>query len=226
MPTKSGQSGDKESLSHLTFPKGFVAKGELTMSPPENREDRKHRHWKRTARVLGQGGVLVPRRVADSVGDRGLLLLGALFHPGLPKEDRQWVMSILTSLVVGSVGYLSARSRSKPPTAPPTHDVQHQARAELRRHRLLRLAAPARSPHGPAGAGGGDRPPDGRRADDQRQRPDRRGVHALGQVVHFYTTSRHAPEVFVKALNATPPDHVVAKLKPLPILATRLCATL
>jgi tRNA pseudouridine38-40 synthase len=33
------------------------------------------------------------------------------------------------------------------------------------------------------------------------------GVHALGQVVHFYTASRHPPEVFVKALNATlPPD--------------------
>jgi tRNA pseudouridine38-40 synthase len=33
------------------------------------------------------------------------------------------------------------------------------------------------------------------------------GVHALGQVVHFLTVSRHAPEVFVKALNATlPPD--------------------
>src|SRR5919202_6979629 len=33
------------------------------------------------------------------------------------------------------------------------------------------------------------------------------GVHALGQVVHFYTASRHPPEVFVKALNAfLPPD--------------------
>ncbi len=33
------------------------------------------------------------------------------------------------------------------------------------------------------------------------------GVHALGQVVHFYTASRHPPEVFVKALNAMlPPD--------------------
>ena len=33
------------------------------------------------------------------------------------------------------------------------------------------------------------------------------GVHALGQVVHFYTASRHAPAVFVKALNALlPPD--------------------
>jgi tRNA pseudouridine38-40 synthase len=33
------------------------------------------------------------------------------------------------------------------------------------------------------------------------------GVHALGQVVHFYTASRHAPGVFVKALNAMlPPD--------------------
>lgn len=33
------------------------------------------------------------------------------------------------------------------------------------------------------------------------------GVHALGQVVHFLTASRHPPEVFVRALNATlPPD--------------------
>ena len=33
------------------------------------------------------------------------------------------------------------------------------------------------------------------------------GVHALGQVVHFYTASRHTPDVFVKALNAMlPPD--------------------
>ena len=29
------------------------------------------------------------------------------------------------------------------------------------------------------------------------------GVHAVGQVVHFFTTSKHAPHVFVKALNAT-----------------------
>jgi tRNA pseudouridine38-40 synthase len=33
------------------------------------------------------------------------------------------------------------------------------------------------------------------------------GVHALGQVVHFYTVSKHPTEVFVKALNAIlPPD--------------------
>jgi tRNA pseudouridine38-40 synthase len=33
------------------------------------------------------------------------------------------------------------------------------------------------------------------------------GVHALGQVVQFYTSSRHEPAVFVKALNAKlPPD--------------------
>src|SRR5205823_3236202 len=31
------------------------------------------------------------------------------------------------------------------------------------------------------------------------------GVHALGQVVHFYTASHHAPEVFVRALNALLP---------------------
>ena len=33
------------------------------------------------------------------------------------------------------------------------------------------------------------------------------GVHAIGQVVHFYTASAHRPEVFRKALNAIlPPD--------------------
>jgi tRNA pseudouridine38-40 synthase len=34
------------------------------------------------------------------------------------------------------------------------------------------------------------------------------GVHALGQVVHFYTDSRHSPDVFVKALNAMLPRDV------------------
>jgi tRNA pseudouridine38-40 synthase len=34
------------------------------------------------------------------------------------------------------------------------------------------------------------------------------GVHALGQVVHFLTPSRHPPEVFVKALNALLPSDV------------------
>ncbi|MHC5543942.1 tRNA pseudouridine(38-40) synthase TruA, partial [Singulisphaera rosea] len=37
------------------------------------------------------------------------------------------------------------------------------------------------------------------------------GVHALGQVVHFYTASRHPPEVFVKALNAMLPEDVRIK---------------
>src|SRR5207253_1507916 len=34
------------------------------------------------------------------------------------------------------------------------------------------------------------------------------GVHALGQVAHFLTASRHPPEVFVKALNAMLPRDV------------------
>jgi tRNA pseudouridine38-40 synthase len=37
------------------------------------------------------------------------------------------------------------------------------------------------------------------------------GVHAIGQVVHFYTASRHPPEVFVKALNAMLPHDVRVK---------------
>jgi tRNA pseudouridine38-40 synthase len=34
------------------------------------------------------------------------------------------------------------------------------------------------------------------------------GVHAMGQVVHFLTASRHGPDVFVRALNATLPRDV------------------
>jgi tRNA pseudouridine38-40 synthase len=34
------------------------------------------------------------------------------------------------------------------------------------------------------------------------------GVHAIGQVVHFLTSSEHPPEVFVKALNAILPRDV------------------
>jgi len=37
------------------------------------------------------------------------------------------------------------------------------------------------------------------------------GVHALGQVVHFFTSSRHEPDVFVKALNAIMPADVRIK---------------
>jgi tRNA pseudouridine38-40 synthase len=37
------------------------------------------------------------------------------------------------------------------------------------------------------------------------------GVHALGQVVHFYTISSHPPAVFVKALNAILPADVRVK---------------
>ena len=43
------------------------------------------------------------------------------------------------------------------------------------------------------------------------------GVHALGQVVHFYTASKHAPAVFVKALNAMlPPDVRVRSAEEVP----------
>ena len=34
------------------------------------------------------------------------------------------------------------------------------------------------------------------------------GVHAIGQVVHFLTPSRHSPQIFVKGLNATLPRDV------------------
>jgi tRNA pseudouridine38-40 synthase len=37
------------------------------------------------------------------------------------------------------------------------------------------------------------------------------GVHAIGQVVNFLTVSPHAPEVFVKALNATLPGDLRIK---------------
>src|SRR5262245_32316120 len=35
------------------------------------------------------------------------------------------------------------------------------------------------------------------------------GVHALGQVVNFYTNTHHAPQILVRALNANLPADVV-----------------
>src|SRR2546430_14625506 len=43
------------------------------------------------------------------------------------------------------------------------------------------------------------------------------GVHAVGQVANFYSTSRHSPEVLVKGLNAhLPPDVVVRDVVDVP----------
>src|SRR5205823_12174154 len=43
------------------------------------------------------------------------------------------------------------------------------------------------------------------------------GVHAVGQVVNFYTVSSHSTEVFVRALNAhLPPDVVVRAAAEMP----------
>src|SRR5262249_32188568 len=37
------------------------------------------------------------------------------------------------------------------------------------------------------------------------------GVHAVGQVVNFYSTTRHPPDVLVRAINAYLPDDVVVR---------------
>src|SRR6266481_7674372 len=43
------------------------------------------------------------------------------------------------------------------------------------------------------------------------------GVHAVGQVINFYTASSHATDVFVRALNAhLPPDVVVREAADVP----------
>ena len=43
------------------------------------------------------------------------------------------------------------------------------------------------------------------------------GVHALGQVVNFYTNTRHSPEVLVRAINAyLPADVVVSEAADMP----------
>jgi tRNA pseudouridine38-40 synthase len=44
-----------------------------------------------------------------------------------------------------------------------------------------------------------------------------RGVHAVGQVANFYTNTRHAPAVLVRAINAhLPPDVVVREAADMP----------
>jgi len=43
------------------------------------------------------------------------------------------------------------------------------------------------------------------------------GVHAVGQVVNFYSTTRHSPDVLLRAINAhLPPDVVVREVEEVP----------
>ncbi len=100
-------------------------------------------------------------------------------------------------------------SRRSALTAEMLDDAEHQAHPLLRRHRLSRLAAPAGLADGsskswktPSHQLTGARP-----ATDASGRTDA-GVHALGQVVHFLTASRHSTETFVRALNALLPHDV------------------
>src|SRR5438874_11428601 len=44
------------------------------------------------------------------------------------------------------------------------------------------------------------------------------GVHAIGQVVNFYSATHHAPDVLLRAVNARmPPDMVVRDLNDVPL---------
>ena len=90
--------------------------------------------------------------------------------------------------------------------------AQHPPHPQLRRHRLLRLADAARLSHR-----AGDARNRHRRASAERRvrvnasgRTDA-GVHAVGQVVNFYTDLRISADKLVKAVNAHLPADVVVR---------------
>jgi hypothetical protein len=98
----SSGSRQQKPGQQLTIPGGFDVEGELKFKPHEDPEERRHRLRK------DAWSFWVKEALAYIVALIIVLITAvycswALWHP-VTSEERQWVMSTLTSLLVGIVG--------------------------------------------------------------------------------------------------------------------------
>ena len=106
MARPSDSRRSRNPVQSFTFPTGSIVEGELKLRPRRDRARRTHRlrkeiwsFWvKEASTYLVAFSILVwpPRSIAS----------GSSSSPDSPQEEKQWVMSILTSLLVGIVGYV------------------------------------------------------------------------------------------------------------------------
>jgi hypothetical protein len=99
----------EEPFQILSIPRGSTIEGEWKVRPPESAAERRHRlrkdAWSFWVKEASTYIVALLVMVSTTV-----YCLWALFQPGLSREDRQWVMSVLGSLLVGIVGYVFGKA--------------------------------------------------------------------------------------------------------------------
>jgi hypothetical protein len=108
-PSSSSRSKEQKPAESVTIPAGFALEGKLEFKPPEDMEERRHRlrkdawsFWVKEASVYLVALLVLLMTTA--------YCFWVLLRPGAAKEERQWVMSVLTSLIVGIVGYVFGKS--------------------------------------------------------------------------------------------------------------------
>lgn len=105
MANPSGAEETDQSGTEIAFPKGSVVEGEWRIKPPEKPAEAAHRRRKENWSFWV--------KEASTYLVALLILLGTavycfwvLIQRDPPLDDKKFVMSILTSLLVGIVGYV------------------------------------------------------------------------------------------------------------------------
>ncbi len=100
-----GERPQKEVGVEFSFPKGSVYEGEWRVRPPEKPADAAHRRrnenwsfWVKEAPAYFLA-ILV-------LSGTAIYCFWILVQRNPPLEEKKWVMSIVTSLVVGIIGFL------------------------------------------------------------------------------------------------------------------------
>jgi hypothetical protein len=109
--TAKGSSRAKavEPPQSLTVPAGTQIEGQWTFKPAEAPADRQHRlrkeAWSFWVKEASTYIVALLILLVTAV-----YCFSVLLKPGATLEERRWVMSVVTSLIVGIVGYVFGKS--------------------------------------------------------------------------------------------------------------------
>ena len=105
MARPSSKTRNQRDPQSFSIPKGYSLEGEFKFKPPEDNLERKHRLRKDFLSFLVKD--LMAYLVAF------LLIIVAAIHcfsilrnPSLPKDERQWAMSVLASLLAAIAGMI------------------------------------------------------------------------------------------------------------------------
>lgn len=109
MPQSPRRSRERKPNQAYNFPEGFVAEGKLEFKPPETAPERNYRlrkdFW---SFFIKEALVYIVALLILSMTT--VYCLWTLWRSDAPLEERKWVMSTLTSLLVGIVGYVFGKS--------------------------------------------------------------------------------------------------------------------